>query len=460
MITKRESPQMKPHAEHRRRVLTCGLVVGLVLATLAGVPAVAVADDTPAVPASYYGSVTVDGEPAPVGTEIDAVVDGDVQDTITVEEAGQYGGPGPFDEKLVVDDAEAGDTVEFQIDGEPAEETVEWEPGDVREVDLTFEASATEDEENGDDEPGAPGGGAPGNGGQDGGDPGEDPPADTDPAEPAANATAAIDTDPDATEAQATFEDTPVEAVTFEEAVGANETATVTERDEPPADAGTPPGAELTMVTIDVPDTLTDTAASITTTVTDEELEAVDATPTEVQLYHQVEETWQPLETTVVEERDDGAVLEAVTEGFSTFAVSAVSTPTAVLTAPETATIGEEVVFDASEATDEYGEITAIEWTIDGETATGETVTTTFDEPGDFGVELTVTNDAGETDTVTETVTIEADDEAPADADEEPPGDDESQPAEEESDGPLSSFGALAAVVAVVIAVILYVRRR
>jgi PGF-CTERM protein len=69
-------------------------------------------------------------------------------------------------------------------------------------------------------------------------------------------------------------------------------------------------------------------------------------------------------------------------------------------------TTGENVTLDASASTDTYGEITAYDWTVDGESFSGETATTTFETTGEVTVELTVTNDAGETNTTSSTVSV------------------------------------------------------
>ncbi|MFW5928089.1 MAG: PKD domain-containing protein, partial [Thermoplasmatota archaeon] len=53
-------------------------------------------------------------------------------------------------------------------------------------------------------------------------------------------------------------------------------------------------------------------------------------------------------------------------------------------------------------------EITSYEWDFDdGTTANGETVTHKFDEKGTYEVTLTVSDEAGNTDTDTVTVTVE-----------------------------------------------------
>ncbi|WP_254861586.1 CARDB domain-containing protein [Halovivax gelatinilyticus] len=93
------------------------------------------ADDPPGVPAAYYGDVEIDGEPAPVGTHVAAVVDGEIVDAIHVEEPGVYGGPDPGDDKLEVR-ADDGDEVTFQVNGKPVE-TVPWESASTERVDLS-----------------------------------------------------------------------------------------------------------------------------------------------------------------------------------------------------------------------------------------------------------------------------------------------------------------------------------
>ncbi|MFD1599906.1 PKD domain-containing protein [Halobellus rarus] len=71
--------------------------------------------------------------------------------------------------------------------------------------------------------------------------------------------------------------------------------------------------------------------------------------------------------------------------------------------APE---VGETVTFDASGSTDD-GSITSYAWDFaDGETASGESVTHAFDAPGDYPVTLTVTDDDGGMDMVTQTVSV------------------------------------------------------
>lgn len=73
---------------------------------------------------------------------------------------------------------------------------------------------------------------------------------------------------------------------------------------------------------------------------------------------------------------------------------------------PDEPEAGEEITFNASQST---GDVESYEWdfTDDGEVdATGEVVTHTFSEPGEYPVTLNVTNDAGDWDTETHVVDV------------------------------------------------------
>lgn len=74
---------------------------------------------------------------------------------------------------------------------------------------------------------------------------------------------------------------------------------------------------------------------------------------------------------------------------------------------------GESVIFGASESSDTDGSSSSYEWVIDVTTKTGETVTYTFSDAGEYTVELTVTDSGGATDTTTQTVSITSSDSSP-----------------------------------------------
>ncbi|MFP4627072.1 MAG: PKD domain-containing protein [Natronomonas sp.] len=188
-----------------------------------------------------------------------------------------------------------------------------------------------------------------------------------------------------------------------------------------PTTTGPSPGRTVSVSSITVPDDVTDRNATIRFAVSTERLDelAVEASHLQVNRYDTETDALTDLETTLVEETQDSVVVEAETPGFSLFSVSAVNLPDAVLSdLPEATDIGTEMTLDASASTDRYGTILRYVWTIGDQKHRGETVTISFDSPGEYTVELTVTNDANESHTVRETILVEAvDTPEPADID-------------------------------------------
>ncbi len=131
------------HAENIVRHILALSVIFLV----AGGAIVVLADEPPLEPAAYYGTVSVNDEPAPPGVTIEAELGGEVVGSITVDEEGTYGGSALTDDKLQVNGTEEdeGNPVTFYVDGfdfdrtevetDPAEVT--WESGDMAEVNLS-----------------------------------------------------------------------------------------------------------------------------------------------------------------------------------------------------------------------------------------------------------------------------------------------------------------------------------
>lgn len=109
----------------------------IVALLLCAIPAHA---DIPTMPHAFYGTLTVGGSAAPVGTVVTAEV-AEVQcGSITTTVAGQYGGSGAFDVKLTVSgDIATGATISFKVDGSVATETANFSSGDVTELNLTAE---------------------------------------------------------------------------------------------------------------------------------------------------------------------------------------------------------------------------------------------------------------------------------------------------------------------------------
>lgn len=114
----------------------------LVLAVLIllSVPVVIAA---PPLPSEYFGNVTLNDKPAPVGTEVRAVINGTTRDEITVIEEGLYGGSGMWDDKLIVQVSEeeyaCGCTIPivFTINGVPADQTSTFSSGQTVSLDLS-----------------------------------------------------------------------------------------------------------------------------------------------------------------------------------------------------------------------------------------------------------------------------------------------------------------------------------
>ena len=99
--------------------------------------------DTPTLPHAFYGTLTVGGSSAAVGTVVKAKVGGVECGSITTTVAGQYGGSGAFDAKLTVSgDIATGATINFYANNSIADQTYAFSAGAVTELNLTVEPSA------------------------------------------------------------------------------------------------------------------------------------------------------------------------------------------------------------------------------------------------------------------------------------------------------------------------------
>lgn len=115
----------------------------LLLAWAAGALLAGEAAAQPQVPATFYGSVTVDGRPVPDGTEVLAFVDGkdctqrgpSYRGTITIEGVSAYS-IAVVHESQVPGCGAPGKTVTFTIAGRPARQTAVWQFG-PQHVDLS-----------------------------------------------------------------------------------------------------------------------------------------------------------------------------------------------------------------------------------------------------------------------------------------------------------------------------------
>jgi hypothetical protein len=117
-----------------RKWLFCPLIVAALL--LCAIPAYA---DIPTLPHAFYGTLTILGSPAPVGTVVTAEVNSVQCGSITTTVAGQYGGSGAFDPKLTVSgDIETGATISFKVNGNATGSSYDYpfSPGVVTEHNL------------------------------------------------------------------------------------------------------------------------------------------------------------------------------------------------------------------------------------------------------------------------------------------------------------------------------------
>ena len=109
------------------------------LVTLWATPAYA----QPALPHAFYGSVTIDGSPAPAGTEVEARGSGvttGITDNPTITTAvGIYGTSSPFEHRLIVQgNIEEGATITFYVNGYSTGQTAEWHSGETTPLNLTM----------------------------------------------------------------------------------------------------------------------------------------------------------------------------------------------------------------------------------------------------------------------------------------------------------------------------------
>ena len=100
------------------------------------------ASAVPPLPAEFYGKVTVNGADAASGTALIAKINDQIRGKLVISNPGQYGGNGIFDDKLVVaateEDVKSADsTISFYIGDEKADQTVPFEPGTAKELDIS-----------------------------------------------------------------------------------------------------------------------------------------------------------------------------------------------------------------------------------------------------------------------------------------------------------------------------------
>ncbi len=103
----------------------------------------AAASDIPTLPNAFYGTLTLNGSPAPAGTTVEArgtgVRTGLPGNPIVTAETGHYGGADPLGNRLVVQgDITDGAVISFYVGGVLASETAVWHSGVATELNLNI----------------------------------------------------------------------------------------------------------------------------------------------------------------------------------------------------------------------------------------------------------------------------------------------------------------------------------
>jgi len=118
------------------------IIPALALLLLSSLPATAGWGGVPDIPEAFWGTVTVNGEPAPVGTVVEAVGPGVRRglegNPVTVETPGIYAEAYFLLPHLIVQgDWEENVSLTFMVNQLPANETAVWEAGESMNLDLT-----------------------------------------------------------------------------------------------------------------------------------------------------------------------------------------------------------------------------------------------------------------------------------------------------------------------------------
>lgn len=357
------------------------LVLTVSLICVVSVAPTAIAADSsspPPIPAGYYGEVMINGEPAEVGTTVEAEINGEIRGLINVVESGQYGSFKAGGKRLSVtgSNSESGTaTVTFYVNGDGFErtkvqntnpETILWESQEVKQVNLSTQVEMDNSEDgNGGDSSGG-GGGAGGGGGGGSGETGgsnseseNSPPSVQDVrdtlnlVEPSTNSETDIqDSDPDTPGTSVTLEGTesvrsinfdsdavtgsvqvkeyadPPEEIRTQVSESIDGSGTLTSTDNQGSDSS---GGRTNVISVtDITPTSEDSEQSLATVEFSVNRDRVDNPQqlTVIKEYYDFEAqetTWQRQETSVQEITNQEVIIETKIDSFSLFAVAEVS---------------------------------------------------------------------------------------------------------------------------------------
>ena len=101
------------------------------------------------IPHAFYGNIIINGEPAPIGTVVEArcqgVTVGVSGNPIMTSEVGKYGSESELGVKLIVqgEEIEGNPVISFYINGHLADQTYNWQTGEITRLDLSVTISTT-----------------------------------------------------------------------------------------------------------------------------------------------------------------------------------------------------------------------------------------------------------------------------------------------------------------------------
>ncbi len=128
-----------------KKVITFVALVCLLLLVPGATPVFA--NGIPALPHAFYGNVTINGSPAPVGTSVEArgegVATGVAGNPTTTTAHGVYGTSNPLESRLIVQgDIDEGTTITFYVNDVSTGQTAEWHSGETTQLPLSVTVSA------------------------------------------------------------------------------------------------------------------------------------------------------------------------------------------------------------------------------------------------------------------------------------------------------------------------------
>jgi hypothetical protein len=127
----------------KMRMIKVSILISILLA-LSGMVAT-VSAEFPTPPNQFYGTVTIDGEPAPAGTIITAYIDDEPRGSIEIGTAGEYGADVNY-LSVTGNESDIGKTITFTVSGSDETGTDVWGRFEVpRRLDIPHVGSTSDD---------------------------------------------------------------------------------------------------------------------------------------------------------------------------------------------------------------------------------------------------------------------------------------------------------------------------